>query len=154
MHKVKDKGWNTLWCCNPFGLEKHSRKIGKRKVTEVLREKESSLVLGDVICISCCVRIYKMKTKPDETVREASDSNGEECPSTLKRSSEEEYTPDVAVDTVSTLNTILTPLGESPISKSKLSRVKSYSRRKYTSVDKALKTNILMCLLTKMMEVK
>ena len=47
-------------------------------MTEVMREKVSSLVLGDAICISCCVRIYKMKTKPDETVREASDSNGEE----------------------------------------------------------------------------
>ena len=56
----------------------------------------------------------------------------------MKRSSEEEYTPDVAVDTVSTFNTIR----RAPISKSKLSRVKSYSRRKSASVNRALKTNI------------
>ena len=143
MPKVKEKMWHTLWCCNPFGLEKHSRKVGKRKVTDYMRKKVSSLVIGDAICISCSVRISKMKITSDETDSEVPKSpTDEECASTsMRRSSEEEYVPDVA-DNVSTLNTILTPLGASPISKSKLSRVKSYSRSKYASVARTLNTSI------------
>lgn len=143
MPKVKEKSWNTMWCCNPFGLERHSRQMGKRKVTENMRKKVPSLVIGDAICITCSIRIYKMQIKSDETDSEAPDSTEEERAGTSKRrSSEEEYIPDVPEDTVSVLNTILTPLGESPISKSKLSRVKSYSRRKSASVGRALNTSI------------
>ena len=52
--------FNRLWCCNPFGLEKHKSRVGKRKITEAMRKKISSLVVGEAICDLCRHKISKM----------------------------------------------------------------------------------------------
>lgn len=127
MPKIKTiKRWNTLWCCNPLGLEKHTNKVGKRKVTEEMCKKIPNLVVGDAICHVCRLKVSKMNMSvPDENT----DTEGET--EKTKTTSEEEYLPTnkESEASISNVNKLLTPTGQSPISIVKLSRSKSYAQR-------------------------
>ena len=123
--------FSNLWCCNPFGFQKHSRQVGKRKVTEEMRKKLPHLVVGNAICHRCRLKITKMTCSPKECSEESETEHDE------KKSSEEEYMPPGAEEetTVSNINQFLTPLGHSPVSKAKLSRDKSYAHRKASALN-------------------
>ncbi|XP_069701140.1 uncharacterized protein [Periplaneta americana] len=68
---------NTLWCCNPFGLRNHGNQIGERKVTEGMRKKLHTLVVGDTICSRCRVKVIKItnveETEPDYDGKKSSE---------------------------------------------------------------------------------
>lgn len=150
MPKTKLARWNTLWCCNPFGLERHSRQIGKRKVTTNMRKKFPKLVVGDAICDRCRLRISKTQvsattayTGAESEVGNSTSSDDNKTQTEAGKSSEEEFIPESKESaTVSNLNTLLTPLGVSPVSKSKLSRVKSYAHKKAAAINEAINTSI------------
>ncbi|PSN43918.1 hypothetical protein C0J52_03662 [Blattella germanica] len=66
-------------------------------------------------------------------------SDDPETETEMKKSSEEEYVPpEMEEPTISTLNKVLTPLGQSPVTKRKLSRVKSYTERKARAVNESV----------------
>ncbi|PSN43647.1 hypothetical protein C0J52_16667 [Blattella germanica] len=130
MPKVVNK-FKSMWCCNPFELKKHSTRLGKRKVTEGQQKKMPNLVVGDSICDYCRLKISRM------AVSDRSDDP--ETEAEMKKSSEEEYVPpEMEEPTISTLNKVLTPLGQSPVTKRKLSRVKSYAERKAGAVNESV----------------
>ena len=138
MPKHKSR-WNVLWCCNPFGLERHSKRVCKRKVTSHMCKKVPHLVVGDAICDSCRLKISKMsiniRKEDNDNETEAGKSTSEE---ERKSTSEEDYVPESTEDVVSNLNKLLTPLGESPVSKHKLSRLKCYAQRKASAATQAI----------------
>ena len=147
MPKVKTRNWNHLWCCNPFGVEKHASQVCKRKVTSAMCKKVPHLVVGDGICERCRLKISKIKVYEDAATESevGKSTSEEECLQTEagKSTSEEEYAPESKEDVnIGILNKLLTPLGESPISKRKLSRAKSYAQKKATSVNEAIKRDI------------
>lgn len=123
--------FRRLWCCNPFQLGKHN-KVGKRKVTEEMQKKISHLVPGEVVCHACRLKISKM----DRAYR----SDDTETETEVKISSGEEFIPSGTEEEtkLSNLNKLLTPLGQSPVSKRKLSRVKSYAQRKANVVNESI----------------
>lgn len=130
-------------------MKRHSNQIGKRKVTANMCNKIPHLVVGDAICHSCRIRISKMpdifpvEGAPQSDV--GTSTSEEECQNTEagKSTSGEEYVPENMEEaTVSNLNVVLTPLGESPISRPKLLRVKSYAERKASAVAQTIKKNI------------
>lgn len=144
MPKTK-KTWKSLWCCNPFGLERHSKQVGKRKVTLNMCKKVPHLVLGDSICHSCRLKVAKINIPDEDNGTEVGRSTSEEegvHTDAGRSTSEEEYVPESTEDRVSNLNKLLTPLGESPVSKPKLSRVKSYAERKASTVTRAISESI------------
>ncbi|PSN45244.1 hypothetical protein C0J52_07001 [Blattella germanica] len=66
-------------------------------------------------------------------------SDDPETETEMRKSSEEEYVPpEMEEPTISTLNKVLTPLGQSPVTKRKLSRVKSYAERKARAVNESV----------------
>ncbi|PSN44708.1 hypothetical protein C0J52_11834 [Blattella germanica] len=66
-------------------------------------------------------------------------SDDPETETEMKKSSEEEYVPpEMEEPTISTLNKVLTPLGQSPVTKRKLSRVKLYAERKARAVNESV----------------
>ncbi|PSN35437.1 hypothetical protein C0J52_23001, partial [Blattella germanica] len=90
-----------------------------------------NLVVGDSICDYCRLKISRM------AVSDRSDDP--ETETEMKKSSEEEYVPpEMEEPTISTLNKVLTPLGQSPVTKRKLSRVKSYVERKARAVNESV----------------
>ena len=140
-----EKRFRYLWCCNPFGLEGHSRKIGKGKITEGMRENLPHLVLGAAICTPCRIRIYK-KTSADKSGQSvAKNSSEEECVTGIdeesRKRSGDEYVATEAQEevTISNLNKLLTTLGHSPVSKRKFARTRCYAVRKASAVAKTVK---------------
>ncbi|KAJ4430283.1 hypothetical protein ANN_22495 [Periplaneta americana] len=132
-----------LWCCNPFGFQGHTRKTGNRKVIEWMREKIPNLVTGDAICSSCCIKLLKMSSAGCSEQSDLRKSSEEECvpgTDTESKSSEEEYVPlEIKEEaTISNLNQLLMPLGQSPVSKRKLSHVKSYAASKASAVNETI----------------
>ncbi|XP_069704798.1 uncharacterized protein [Periplaneta americana] len=98
MPKLKTKSWSHLWCCNPFGLEKHSSRVCKRKVTSSMCEKVPHLVVGDAICEYCRHKIPQSEIISEVVGTESEvgkSTSEEECLQTeAGNSTSEEYAPE------------------------------------------------------------
>ena len=118
-------------CCNPFN--NHRRRVkGVRPISIEFTDRYPSVGLrvGNKLCGPCRKRII---TQSPRNSPEAQDVAG---PSTVVEVLEFE------VDTVTTLNETLSPLGISPFKKKRLQRSKQYAKGKVKRVGTAIKLKL------------
>ena len=114
-------------CCNPFDITGHeysSRKKKWRTVQDWMIVKAPHISTGSKICDSCRKKLSKVSSTPS-------------TPTVSPESDSEPYLD--KQDVVASLNVCLAEMGETPYSKTKMSRTRSYSQHKIEKMTEAMR---------------